>query len=92
MPIKITPKCLSRIPCHHEDGPVFVRKGLHQEREGSERELASVSTGGLVLVLGGCNVPVSLGERSKTLSRGVQIQEMSLEHSMISLRLNYVKE
>lgn len=62
---------------------MFVRKGLHQEPEGSERELASVGTGGLVLVLMGCDAPVSFGERSNTLSKGVQIQEMPWEHSTI---------
>lgn len=80
MSIKITPKCIYRIPCHHQDESVFVRKGLRQGREGSERERASVGPGGLALVLGGCEVPVSLGERSNTLSRGVQIQETSWEH------------
>lgn len=80
MSIKITPKCIYHIPCHHEDESVFLRKGLRQEREGSERERTSVGKGRLVLVLGGCDVPVSLGERSNTLSRGVQLQEMPLEH------------
>lgn len=73
MSIKVIPKCMYCITCDHRGELGFLRKGLGQEHEGSERARASVGIGSLALGIRACDVPVSLGAGSNTLPGAVQI-------------------